>query len=160
MATDISIIMVNYMLWFAYFFLKKKLLCLYFTWFHGYSSPVEIFIHLSLTCLISCHKTNRRRKEQSHIWCDIEQVCKIRSKANLTVNQNAVNRLMLMSEQNGWHLTDDIFQRISRIMITSWNGNIFRVTAPLLLGECTGHRQTPLSKDPEGKILIFSWSVT
>ena len=46
---------------------------------------------------------------------------------------------------------------ISCYMMTSSNGNIFRVTSPLR-GEFTGHRWIPLTKASNQKLLSFLWS--
>ena len=42
-------------------------------------------------------------------------------------------------------------------MMTSSNGNIFRVTGPLC-GEFTGHRWIPLTKASDAKLWCFLWS--
>ena len=41
--------------------------------------------------------------------------------------------------------------------MTSWNGNIFRVTGPLW-GESTGHRWIPLKKACDAELWCFLWS--
>ena len=51
-------------------------------------------------------------------------------------------------------LATDIFLLI---MMTSSNGNIFRVTDPLL-GEFTGDRWIPLTKASDEELLCFLWS--
>ena len=43
-------------------------------------------------------------------------------------------------------------------MMTSSNGNIFRVTGPLC-GEFTGHRWIPLTKVSDAELWCFLWSV-
>ena len=43
------------------------------------------------------------------------------------------------------------------IMITSSNGNIFRVTGPLC-GEFSGHRWIPLTKASDAELWCFLWS--
>ena len=43
------------------------------------------------------------------------------------------------------------------IMMTSWNGNIFRVTG-LLCGEFTGPRWIPRTKASDGELWCFLWS--
>ena len=43
-------------------------------------------------------------------------------------------------------------------MMTSSNGNIFRVTGPLC-GEFTGHRWIPLTKASDAELWFFLWSV-
>ena len=43
-------------------------------------------------------------------------------------------------------------------MVTSSNGNIFRVTGPLS-GEFTGHRWTPLTKASDAELWCFLWSL-
>ena len=43
------------------------------------------------------------------------------------------------------------------IMMTSSNGNIFRLTSPLC-GEITGHRWIPLTKASDTKLRCFLWS--
>ena len=45
-----------------------------------------------------------------------------------------------------------------KIMMTSWNGNIFRVTGHLL-GESTGHRWIPLTKSTYAELWYFLWYV-
>ena len=42
-------------------------------------------------------------------------------------------------------------------MMTSWNGNIFRVTGPLW-EESTGHRWIPLTKASDAELWCFQWS--
>ena len=42
------------------------------------------------------------------------------------------------------------------IMMTSWNGNIFRVTGPLC-GEFTGHRWIPLTNASDAKLWCIPW---
>ena len=44
------------------------------------------------------------------------------------------------------------------VMMTSSNGNIFRVTGPLR-GEFTGHRWIPLTKASDAEFWCFLWSV-
>ena len=44
-----------------------------------------------------------------------------------------------------------------RTMMTSLNGNSFRVTAPLW-GESTGHRWIPLTKASDAELWCFLWS--
>ena len=48
---------------------------------------------------------------------------------------------------------------ISVAMMTSSNGNIFRVTG-LLWGESTGHRWIPLTKASDAELWYFLWSAT
>ena len=43
-------------------------------------------------------------------------------------------------------------------MMTSWNGNIFRVTVHLCW-EFIGHRQIPLTKASDAELWCFLWSV-
>ena len=43
------------------------------------------------------------------------------------------------------------------LMITSWNGNIFRVTGPLCR-EFTGHWWIPLTKASDAELWCFLWS--
>ena len=43
------------------------------------------------------------------------------------------------------------------IMMTSWNGNVFRVTG-LLCGEFTGHRWIPLTNASDAELWCFRWS--
>ena len=45
----------------------------------------------------------------------------------------------------------------STYMMTSSNGNIFRVTGPLW-GEFTGHRWIPLTKASDAELWCFLWS--
>ena len=47
--------------------------------------------------------------------------------------------------------------RVTPIMITSSNGNIFRVTGPLW-EEFTGHRWIPLIKASDAELWCFLWS--
>ena len=42
-------------------------------------------------------------------------------------------------------------------MMTSWNGNIFRITGPLY-GEFTGHWWIALTKASDMELLSFLWS--
>ena len=42
-------------------------------------------------------------------------------------------------------------------MMTSWNGNILRVTGPLW-GESTGHRRIPLTKASGAELCCYLWS--
>ena len=42
-------------------------------------------------------------------------------------------------------------------MMTSWNGNIFRVTGHLC-GEFTGHRWIPGTKASDAELWCFLWS--
>ena len=44
-----------------------------------------------------------------------------------------------------------------KTIMTSWNGNIFRVTGPLC-GEFTGHRWIPLTKATDAEHWCFLWS--
>ena len=48
---------------------------------------------------------------------------------------------------------------LSLIMMTSPNGNIFRVTGSLW-GESTGHRWIPLTKASDMELLCFLWSTS
>ena len=55
-----------------------------------------------------------------------------------------------------WHICNAIGN--NTIMMTSWNGNIFRITGPFL-GGFTGHRWTPLTKASVAELWCFLWSV-
>ena len=46
------------------------------------------------------------------------------------------------------------WQRYQNTMMTSWNGNIFRVTGPLY-GEFTGHRWIPLTNASDAELWCF-----
>ena len=46
-----------------------------------------------------------------------------------------------------------------KFLMTSWNGNIFRVTGPLC-GESTGHRWIPRAKASYAELWCFLWSAT
>ena len=59
---------------------------------------------------------------------------------------------ILSSQCDLLHLEDSIF-----IMMTSSNGNIFRVTG-LCEGESTGHRWIPLAKGSDAELWCFHWS--
>ena len=53
-----------------------------------------------------------------------------------------------------------IFQAVlyfAEHMITSWNGNIFRVTGPLW-GESIGHRWIPQTQSSDAELWCFLWS--
>ena len=50
------------------------------------------------------------------------------------------------------HLSDKLYN-----MMTSSNGNIFRVTGPLW-GESTGDRRIPLTKASDAELWCFLWS--
>ena len=52
-----------------------------------------------------------------------------------------------------------IYKRYCAGMMTSSNGNIFRVTGPLC-GEFTGHRWIPLTKAIDAELWFFLWSAT
>ena len=59
-----------------------------------------------------------------------------------------------------WHATHTYMRTVSPrdfIMMTSSNGNIFRVTGPLC-GEFTGHRLIPLTKASDAELWCFLWS--
>ena len=45
------------------------------------------------------------------------------------------------------------------VMMTSSNGNIFRITGPFC-GEFTGHRRIPLTMASDAKLWCFLWSVS
>ena len=49
------------------------------------------------------------------------------------------------------------YLQYTKIVMTSSNGNIFRVTGPLC-GEFTGHRWIPLTKTSDAKLWCFLWS--
>ena len=57
-----------------------------------------------------------------------------------------------ISRQSPFH-----FINLLCIMMTSSNGNIFRVTGPLC-GEFTGHRWIPLTKASDAELWCFLWS--
>ena len=48
------------------------------------------------------------------------------------------------------------FLELIRNMMTSWNGNIFRVTGPLC-GEFAGHRWIPHTKASDAELWCFLW---
>ena len=50
-----------------------------------------------------------------------------------------------------------IRQYPTQFMMTSWNGNIFRVTGPLW-GTSAGHRWIPLTKASDAELWCFLWS--
>ena len=61
----------------------------------------------------------------------------------------------------GHQLTEIIDYRYIAViysMMTSSNGNIFRVTGPLC-GEFTGHRWIPLTKNSDAELWCFLWSL-
>ena len=60
-----------------------------------------------------------------------------------------------------WFLTENnsISTDRTNLMMTSWNGSIFRVTGPLWR-ESTGHRWIPLTKSGDAQPWCFLWSVT
>ena len=84
---------------------------------------------------------------------------------NLSMLGLQCSKLSLM-----WGLGNDIPQKIMKavtyprpipnwlFMMTSSNGNIFRVTGPLC-GEFTGHRWIALKKASDAELLCFLWSV-
>ena len=55
-------------------------------------------------------------------------------------------------------LTQVIATYLKSCTMTSWNGNIFRVTGPLC-GEFTGHRWIPHTKASDAEPWCFLWSV-
>ena len=50
-----------------------------------------------------------------------------------------------------------MYEMCNTLMMTSSNGNIFRVTGPLW-GEFTGHRWIPLAKDSDAELWCILWS--
>ena len=73
--------------------------------------------------------------------------------------------LSLISQLTSFEIADDISQDVialhMSIIMTSSNGNIFRVTGPLC-GEFTGHRRIPLTKASDAELwclfsLICAW---
>ena len=48
------------------------------------------------------------------------------------------------------------WSRLTNFMMTSSNGNIFRVTDPLC-GELSGHRWIPLTKASHAELSCFLW---
>ena len=56
------------------------------------------------------------------------------------------------------YIVHQIHQRSGFIMMTSSNGNVFRVTDPLC-GEFTGHRWIPLTKASDVELWCVLWSV-
>ena len=56
---------------------------------------------------------------------------------------------------NGWWYSTSFFSLLH--MMTSSNGNIFRVTVPLC-AEFTGHRWIPLTKASDAELWCFLWS--
>ena len=51
------------------------------------------------------------------------------------------------------------YQLLSPAMMTSSNGNIFRITGPLC-GEYIGHRWIPLTKASDAELWCFLWSAS
>ena len=75
---------------------------------------------------------------------------------------NVQNYLDQASEAEHWYTSSWALMYISdvdieRAMMTSSNGNIFRVTDPLC-GEFTGHRWIPLTKASDAELGCFLWS--
>ena len=62
------------------------------------------------------------------------------------------NKTCGSSYRNLWQL-----RHIPSLMMTSWNGNIFRFTVPLC-GEFTGYRWSPLTKASDAEFWCFLWS--
>ena len=56
----------------------------------------------------------------------------------------------------GWN--DLSIRKLQRCMMTSYNGNIFRITGPLWR-EFTSHRWIPCTKANDGELWRFLWSV-
>ena len=56
-----------------------------------------------------------------------------------------------------WGLYMSILYIETNIMMTSSNGNIFRVAGPLC-GDFTGHRLIPLKKASDAELWCFLWS--
>ena len=65
---------------------------------------------------------------------------------------------ILISIMNSHNPVMDIYIFIIHIsMMTSLNGNIFRITGPLC-GQFTGHRSIPHTKASEAELWYFIWS--
>ena len=122
------------------------------TWRHRTGSTL---FQVMDCCLTPRHYLNQR-------WLIIGKVHWQSSKANFARDTSAINH---------WNKFEDYLPKISFkypigqwvterktvIMMTSSNGNIFRVTGPLC-GEFTGHRWIALTKVSDAELWCFLWS--
>ena len=72
--------------------------------------------------------------------------------ASLITKENAIRR-----QEHDRLRVKHMLVACSAPMMTSSNGNIFRVTGPLW-GESTGHRWIPLTKASDAELWCFLWS--
>ena len=85
--------------------------------------------------------------------------------ASVAANENCMAELrswmifnmLIVSDSKAEFLIVWIKQQLEHVMMTSSNGNIFRVTGPLC-GEFTGQRWIPLTKASDAELLCFLWS--
>ena len=70
-----------------------------------------------------------------------------------------INFTDLWIEINWYPSLEDYVPSAAMFMMTSSNGNIFRVTDPLG-GEFTGHRWIPLTKASDAELWRFLWSAS
>ena len=100
--------------------------------------PSDVFLHLwvrSLTKMSYCPEWRIQTRTSTAI--------------SFVHEWNAVIRKAISAAIFHWHR--------HRIMMTSSNGNMFRVTGPLW-GDSTGHRWTPVTKANDAELWCFRWS--
>ena len=86
---------------------------------------------------------------EANLWQQVASVVVVRRKADATSNDKIVIIAIL-----GFQCYSDV-----SCMMTSSNGNIFRVTGHLC-GEFTGHRWIPHTKASDAELWCFLWSAS
>ena len=88
---------------------------------------------------------------------------RLRLKGNVNILIQISKKCLWLTVANGkhlfylWYIMTSWHENIFRIMRTSSDGNIFRVTGHLC-GEFTGHRWIPHTKASESELWCFIWS--
>ena len=113
------------------------------------SSPSSILwsIHYrSAICILKCFSSFSKLYFLASVT---NNECRFRTEC-LVLNWTCHNQLQDQCHQLSWF--------IAAAMMTSSNGNIFRVTGPLC-GEFTGLRWIPLTKASDAELWCFLWSM-
>ena len=105
---------------------------------------VDVFHLLGSLSAAVCHDDVMKWKHFPRYWPFVRGI-----------HRSPVNSPHKASDAELWcFLWSTLDQTVLSVMMTSWNGNIFRVTGPLC-GEFTGHRWIPLTKPVTRSFDVF-----
>ena len=127
--------------------IEASIICLILT-----HLPLDTIAAISQTI---CSDAFSWRHYLNQCWPDsLTHVCGTRGR---WVKAMWIDHIPLSSRQTIRYLSSHLKGLSTHYMMTSSNGNIFRLTSPLC-GEFTGHRWIPLTKASDAELWCFLWS--